>query len=119
MPTIKVMGIDETSKSVIAKIWDPTLSKSIDDYPSVAVDMSRINFNEDITLQLNQLLSGHLHQLKASESPVHQSNIDKINKLIGTEINHPEYFPEPEGQDLESLMSLQEDHKKEWEFETN
>lgn len=87
MPTVKIVSIDEISNSIIAKIWDSSLNKSIDDYPAIAVDLSRIDLDGDITSQLANLLLGQLNYQKNLEINIEDHHYKKLESMIGLELS--------------------------------
>lgn len=84
MKKVKVIEIDTVHNSVIAKIWDSELKKSIDDYPAVAVDVDLIDFSEDIHPQLCQLLEGQLQYQKNLEKDIPENKLNMLSKLVDT-----------------------------------
>lgn len=117
--TVKITKLDSISKSIGARIWDPSLKKSIDEYPEINVDLSRLNLDGDILEQLSELLSAQLDYQKSLEANISQTHINKINQLIGTVTDVPEIYKEPESQDRESLLAMQDEHRLEWELLNN
>lgn len=96
MITVKIIQIDEENKCIIAKVWDETLKKHIDEYPPVAVNFNSIDFNKDIHVQLADLLAGQLQFQKNSEFDTNNINLDKLKELIGVEAGViPDFYVNP------------------------
>lgn len=118
--TVKIIKLDPIFKSVTVKVWDSSLKNSIDEYPEVNVDLSRLDLDGDILEQLSELLVGQLEYQKSMESSISQTYIDKINKLIGTVTDVPEKIEEEVfDHDEPSFITAQENFKLEWESLNN